>query len=144
MEYINMSDLTPVGEGANSKVYRYNKPYGLGNLPSVVKIGNDMTNGELTESPSRDTKCKSGGSRAQRWDAFIKELRAYIEEHHHGPLKHTSLLNAIKHTRKKIREGTLEDWKVEQFREIEGMRDMEEHTGGRKKTLSISPLKGED
>ena len=66
------------------------------------------------------------------------------EEHHHFPNKHTSMLNAIKYTRKKIREGTLEEWKVEQFREIEGMRDMEEHTGGRRKTLSISPLKGED
>lgn len=49
------------------------------------------------------------------------------------------MLNTIKYTRKKIREGTLEEWKVEQFREIEGMRDMEEHTGGRKKIDTTSP-----
>lgn len=68
----------------------------------------------------------------ERWITFITELREYVEEHHHFPNKHTSMLNAIKYTRKKIREGTLEEWKVVQFWEIEGMRDMEEHTGGRK------------
>lgn len=57
--------------------------------------------------------------------AFCDELRAYVEEHHHFPNKHTNLLSRVKYTRKKIREGTLEEWKVEQFREIEGMRDME-------------------
>lgn len=69
----------------------------------------------------------------ERWIKLITELRAYVAEHHHFPNKHTFLLNAIKYTRKKIREGTLDEWKVEQFREIEGMRWMEEHTGGRKK-----------
>lgn len=73
----------------------------------------------------------------ERWNNFIDELRAYVEEHHHFPNKHTSLLNAIKYTRKKIREGTLEEWKVEQFREIEGMRDMEEHTGGKKYSTAV-------
>lgn len=42
MEYINFKDLTPIGEGANSKVFRYNKPYGQSNMPAVVKIGNSM------------------------------------------------------------------------------------------------------
>ena len=60
----------------------------------------------------------------ERWICFISELRAYVEEHHHFPNKHTSMLNAIQYTRKKIREGTLEEWKVEQFREIEGMREL--------------------
>lgn len=69
----------------------------------------------------------------ERWNNFISELREYVEKHHHFHNKHTSMLNAIKYTRKKIREGTLEEWKVEQFREIEGMKDMEEHTGGRRK-----------
>lgn len=41
MEYINSSDLTLIGQGANSKVYRYSKPYGNGGLPAVVKIGRD-------------------------------------------------------------------------------------------------------
>lgn len=35
-----------------------------------------------------------------RWKTFIEELKAYVEEHHHFPNKHTSMLNAIKYTRK--------------------------------------------
>lgn len=65
--------------------------------------------------------------------AFCDELRAYVEEHHHFPNKHINLLSRVKYTRKKINEGTLEDWKREMFNEIAEMRDMEEHTGGRKK-----------
>lgn len=69
----------------------------------------------------------------ERWIAFINELRAYIEEHHHGPVKHTSLLNAIKYTRKKIKAGTLDEERVKEFEEIMSMRWMDEHTGGRRK-----------
>ena len=29
----------------------------------------------------------------ERWKEFIKQLRAYIEEHHLGPSKHTTLHN---------------------------------------------------
>ena len=54
-----------------------------------------MTNEELTIGQSRDAKRESGGSRAQRWYAFINELRAYIEEHHLGPSKHTTLYNNV-------------------------------------------------
>ncbi|MBQ0089847.1 MAG: hypothetical protein KBT27_11015 [Prevotellaceae bacterium] len=36
----------------------------------------------------------------------------------------------MKYTRKKINDGTLEDWKKEQFLEVANMRDMEEHCGG--------------
>lgn len=43
MEYIQFSDLELIGEGATSKVYRYRKPYGKGNLPAVVKISTDLT-----------------------------------------------------------------------------------------------------
>lgn len=92
-----------------------------------------MINEELTGRQSRDTKRDSVGSRAQRWDAFIKELRAYIEEHHHGPLKHTSLLNAIKYTCKKIKAGTLDEARVKEFEDVMSLRWMDEHTGGRKK-----------
>lgn len=56
--------------------------------------------------------------------AFCDEFRTYEKVHHLFPHQATSLQNAIKYTRKKIREGTLEEWKVEQFREIEEMRDM--------------------
>lgn len=72
-------------------------------------------------------------SNEERWDIFISELREYVEEHHNFPNKHTSMLNAIKYTRKKIKEGTLEDWKREMFEEIAEMRDLSIHTGGRKK-----------
>lgn len=65
--------------------------------------------------------------------AFCDELRAYVEEHHHFPNKHTNLLSRVKYTRKKINEGKLEEWKLKMFNEIAMMRDMEEHTGGRKK-----------
>ena len=48
----------------------------------------------------------------ERWDAFIEELRAYIEEHHHLPDKHKvesrGRLNKVKYARKKMKEGTLE------------------------------------
>lgn len=43
--------------------------------------------------------------------AFCDELRAYVEEHHHFPNKHTNLLSRVKYTRKKINEGKLEEWK---------------------------------
>lgn len=43
MEYISMSDLILVGKGANSKVYRYSKPYGQGHLHAAVKIGTKFT-----------------------------------------------------------------------------------------------------
>lgn len=36
----------------------------------------------------------------ERWDAFIKELRACVEEHHLFPDKHTQLSHKVKYTRK--------------------------------------------
>ena len=53
--------------------------------------------------------------------AFCDELRAYVEEHHLYPPKHTNLLSRVKYTRKKIKAGTLEDWKREMF---EGKRSV--------------------
>lgn len=72
----------------------------------------------------------------EKWLTFITMLREYIEVHHHGPLKHTSLLNQIKYTRKKIKEGKLEDAKVQEFNNIMAMREFSEHTGGRKRKIS--------
>lgn len=68
----------------------------------------------------------------ERWDIFIRDLREYIQEHHHGPNKHSRMLNAIKYTRKKIKEGKLEDEKVKEFEAVMSLRWMDEHTGGRK------------
>ena len=69
----------------------------------------------------------------ESWNAFIDELRAYVLEHHHFPNKHTNLLSRVKYVRKKIKDGTLENRKKEMFLEVANMRDLEEHTGGRKK-----------
>lgn len=69
------------------------------------------------------------------WYTFIEELRIYVQKHHHFPNKHTKLLSKVKYTRKKINKGTLEERKKEMFMEIANMRDMEEHTGGRRKKV---------
>ena len=50
----------------------------------------------------------------ESWNAFIDELRAYVQEHHHFPNKHTRLLSKVKYTRKKINDGSLEEWMVRQ------------------------------
>lgn len=78
----------------------------------------------------------------QNFIAFCDELRAYVEEHHLFPDKHTRLSHKIKYTRKKINEGTLEEWKRVMFEEIANARDLSIHTGGRRKPLqqSISTL----
>lgn len=72
----------------------------------------------------------------ERWTTFINDLRMFILEHHHGPNKHSRMLNAIKYTRKKIKEGKLEEEKVMEFEDIMNLRWMNEHTGGRKKATS--------
>ena len=72
-------------------------------------------------------------TRNEQWYSFISELRAYVEEHHLFLPKHTLLLAKIKYTRKKIKAGTLEDWKREMFEEIERSRNLTIHTGGRKR-----------
>ena len=48
----------------------------------------------------------------ERWITFIRDLREYILERHHGPNKHSRMLNAIKYTRKKIKEAKFEKFKV--------------------------------
>ena len=75
------------------------------------------------------------GKNDQNFIAFCNELRAYISENLHFPNKHTRLLNKIKFVRRKINLGTLEEWKLKMFLEIAEMRDMDEHTGGRKKKV---------
>lgn len=70
-----------------------------------------------------------------RWYAFIIDLRAYIIEHNHYPNKHTTLYNAQKYYRGKMKEGKQDAEKVQQLEEVLGMRTNEHtvHTGGRKK-----------
>lgn len=74
----------------------------------------------------------------ERWYAFINELRAYIEEHHHCPNKHCRLYNAQKYYRRKMKEGKLTQDKARVLEEVLNLRHMDEHTGGRKKRIVIS------
>lgn len=92
-----------------------------------------MTNEELTIGQSRDAKREFRGSRAQRWEAFINELRAYIEEHHLGPSKHTTLYNQCRYFKRKMKDGTLEGEKARELESVLGQRDLSIHTGGRRK-----------
>lgn len=66
----------------------------------------------------------------ERWEVFINELREYILEHHHGSNKHSRMLNAINYTRKKIKEGRLEEEK--EFEDVMSLRWKDEHAGGRR------------
>lgn len=68
----------------------------------------------------------------ERWSKFITEIGAYVEEHHLGPSKHTSLYNQCRYFRKKMKEGTLDEEKVKELEEVLEMRDLSIHTGGRK------------
>lgn len=69
----------------------------------------------------------------ERWDAFLSELKAYIEEHHLCPPKHTTLRNQVVYFRRKKRDGQLLADKAEELERVLGMRDLSIHTGGRKK-----------
>lgn len=73
-----------------------------------------------------------GSKNDENFIAFCDELRAYVEEHHLFPQKHSRMLNAIKYTRKKIKEGKLDEEKRLQFEALLAERS-NEHTGGRRK-----------
>lgn len=71
----------------------------------------------------------------ERWDAFIVELRAYIEEHHLCPPKHTTLRNQVVYFRRKMRDRLLDAEKAKELEDVLGMRDLTIHTGGRRKRI---------
>ena len=77
-----------------------------------------------------------------KWLANFECLKAYIAEHHHLPPKSATdgkwMLNFAKYTRKKIKEGTLDDWKREMFEALMAERHLDEHTGGRRKKIDES------
>ena len=73
----------------------------------------------------------------ERWDAFISELRAYIEEHNLCPPKQTSLRNQVVYFRRKMRDGLLPEDKAEELDGILSMRDLTIHTGGHKKKIPM-------
>ena len=71
-----------------------------------------------------------------RWIANYEALKAYILERGHLPDKHVvenrALLSWAKYQRKKIKEGTLDEEKLELFESLLASRSTE-HTGGRRK-----------
>lgn len=69
----------------------------------------------------------------ERWNAFIVELRNYIDEHHLGPSKHTTLYNQCRYFKRKIKDGTLDEEKATELESVLSMRDLSIHTGGRKR-----------
>ena len=79
------------------------------------------------------------GKNDEKWMANYEALKAYIDEHHHLPDKHKvenrGLLNFSKYTRKKIKEGTLDEEKREMFESLLATRS-NEHTGGRRPKAS--------
>ena len=68
-----------------------------------------------------------------RWAMFIAELKAYIEEYHLGPSKHTTLYNQCRYLKRKMKDGTLDEDKAEELERVLSMRDLSIHTGGRRK-----------
>lgn len=73
----------------------------------------------------------------ERWTMFINELKAYIEEYHLGPSKHTTLYNQSRYFKRKLKDGTLDEDKAEVLERVLGMRDLSIHTGGRKKKVEL-------
>lgn len=73
----------------------------------------------------------------KRWVIFLNELRAYIEEHHLGPSKHTSLYNHCRYFKRRLKEGALDNEKAKELEKVLGKRGLSIHTGGRRKQYTV-------
>ena len=77
-----------------------------------------------------------GSKRDEKWMMNYEALKAYILERGHLPDKHVvenrALLLLAKYQRKKIKEGTLDEEKLEMFESLLATRS-NEYTGGRRK-----------
>lgn len=73
----------------------------------------------------------------ERWNAFIVELKAYIEEHRLGASKHTTLYNQCRYYKRKMKEGLLPEEKAKELERVLSMRDLSLHTGGRRKITEV-------
>ena len=71
------------------------------------------------------------------WYQNYEALKAYIQERGHLPDKHVvenrALLSWAKYQRKKIKEGTLDEEKLELFESLLATRSTEYTGGGRKR-----------
>lgn len=81
-----------------------------------------------------------------KWMKNYNLLKEYILQRGHLPNKHVeenrNLLSWAKYNRKKIKSGTLEEWKTKLFLNLLDMRS-HEHTGGRKNRLPTNDPKTE-
>lgn len=75
-------------------------------------------------------------TKEEKWNIFIIELKAYVQEHQKCPPKHCTLYNAQKYYRRKMKEGTLDEEKAKELEVVLSLRDLSLHTGGRKKRES--------
>ena len=68
-------------------------------------------------------------------------LREHVEAHGRLPDRHKvenrGLLNFSKYTRKKIKEGTLDEEKARELESVLNMCDLSIHTGGRRKSEKL-------
>lgn len=69
-----------------------------------------------------------------KWMVHYNELKAYVDVHHHFPVRHTTLNNWIRYVRKRIKAGLLPYELKCLFEELSASRRLDEHTGGRQAT----------
>ena len=69
----------------------------------------------------------------ERWLANYEALKAHVLETGHFPNKHDKRLNWYKYNAKLIKQGKLSPEREQMIHELEKMRWMDEHTGGRKR-----------
>ena len=77
------------------------------------------------------------------WHQNFEALKAYIQERGHLPDKHVvenrALLLLAKYQRKKIKEGTLDEEKLEMFEALLTARS-NEHTGGEAEKTTMNSI----
>lgn len=84
-----------------------------------------------------------GCKRDEKWMANYEALKAYIDEHHHLPPKNAPLgakylLNWCRYYRKKMKAGALDAEKAKELECVLGLRDLDIHTGGRKRKNGVN------
>ena len=86
MEYISMNDLTFLGEGANSKVYKYNKPFGPYGLDMAVKVSRNARQSIANYEKLKETGCmkvyaelcKVDGEEAILMQNLFTDMEVYV------------------------------------------------------------------
>lgn len=77
-------------------------------------------------------------TREESWLKQYNELKAWVEEHHHYPPRHTKAYNFYRYNVKLKNKGELDENKSRLWDEIDSLRT-HEHTGGRRKKVSLNP-----